>query len=100
MPGELRLMEAHKAVALAGDDKLRVVDEAHAMLRGEALGARSDEIDVRRLVEHEPRGLDGVAEALDAGHAASAHRAAIHHQGVELDAAIPGEEGAAAGVEG
>ena len=100
MSGELGLLEAHEAVALAGNDELGVVDEAHAMLRREALGAGADEVDVRRLVEHKPRGLDGVAQTLDAGDAAGAQGAAVHHQGVELHAAIAGEEGTAAGVEG
>ena len=98
--GELGLLEAHQAVALARNDELGVVDEAHAVLRREALGAGADEVDVRRFVEHEPRGLDRVAQALDAGDAAGAQRAAVHHQRVELHAAVAGEEGTAAGVEG
>lgn len=36
----------------------------------------------------------------DAGDAAGFHTAAVHEEGVELDAAVGGEEGAAAGVEG
>jgi hypothetical protein len=50
--------------------------------------------------EDEAGGLDGVAEALDAGDAAGFHAAAVHEEGVELDAAVGGEEAAAAGVEG
>jgi len=67
---------------------------------GKALRAFSDEIDVLALFEDEAGGLDGVAKALDAGYAAGFHAAAIHEQGVELDAAVGGEEAAAAGVEG
>ena len=70
------------------------------MGRRELLGSRSDKVDVRALLENETRGLDGVAEALDAGHAASLHAAAVHEEGVELDAAFRGEEAAAPGVEG
>ena len=67
---------------------------------GELLGAGTDEVDVGAFFEDEAGGLDGVAEALDAGYAAGLHAAAVHEQGVELDAAVGGEEAAAAGVEG
>ena len=98
--GGFGALEGHEALALAGDDELGVVDEAHAVLGGEALGASADEVDVRGFVEDEAGGLDGVAQALDAGDAAGAEVGAVHEQGVELDAAVAGEEGAAAGVEG
>ena len=68
--------------------------------RGETLRSGADEVDVGALVEDEAGGLDGVLEALDAGDAAGAEVFAVHQQGVELDAAVAGEEGAAAGVEG
>jgi hypothetical protein len=47
--------------------------------------------------------MDGIAQALDTGDATGAHGAgyaAVHEQCVELDFALAGEEGAAAGVEG
>jgi hypothetical protein len=47
--------------------------------------------------------VNGVAQALDAGDAASAHGAAcatVHEKCVELDPAIAGEKGASARVEG
>jgi hypothetical protein len=52
--------------------------------------------------EDETRGVDGIAESLDASDATGAHgsgHAAIHEQCVELDLAIAGEERAAACVE-
>src|SRR5258708_4404182 len=55
---------------------------------------------MRALVEDEARGLDWIAEALDASDPASAERGAIHEQGVELDVAVAGEKAASAGVEG
>ena len=94
------LMEGHKPVAFAGHDEIGVVAEGHAMLAGEAFGTGRDEVDVGALLEDEAGGLDGVAEALDAGYATSAEGRAFHDEGVELDASIAGEEGAPAGVEG
>jgi hypothetical protein len=46
--------------------------------------------------------VDGVAQALDAGDATGPHGAAdtaVHEERVELDPAVAGEKGAAAGVE-
>ena len=99
-PASFGLLEAHEAVAFARDDELGVVDEAHAVLRGEALGAGADEVDVRRLVEHEPRGLDRVRRRSTQATPPARSVLAVHHQRVELHAAVAGEEGAAAGVEG
>ena len=73
------------------------------MFGGEVLGVLADEVDVGTLLEHQTRGLDGIAQPLDAGHATGAHgsaHSAIHEQCVELHVAIAREEGAAAGVEG
>ena len=70
------------------------------MLSGEAFGAGAYEVDVGGFFEDEAGGLDGVAEALDAGYAAGAEVGAVHEEGVELDATIAGEEGASAGIEG
>ena len=70
------------------------------MRGGELLSAWADEVDVGALLEDEAGGLNGVAEMLDAGYAASLHAATIHEKGIELDAAVGGEEAAAAGIEG
>ena len=67
---------------------------------GEALCAFSNKVDVRRLLEDEAGGVDGVAEALDTGYATGFHAAAVHEESVELDAAVGGEKAASAGVEG
>ena len=67
---------------------------------GEVLRAGADEVDMGTFFEDQAGGVDGIAEALDTGYAAGFHAAAVHEQGVELDAAIGGEEAAAAGVEG
>ncbi len=100
MAGGFGALEVHEALALAGDDEFGVVDQAHAVLGGEALGTGADEVDVGRFFEDEACGLNGVAEAFDAGDAAGAEVGTVHEEGVELDAAVAGEEGAAAGVEG
>jgi hypothetical protein len=89
-----------EAVDFAGEDKLAVVDEGDAVSGGEALSAFTDEVDVWRLFKNESGGADGVAEAFDAGDAAGFHATAIHEKGVKLDAAVGGEEAAAAGIEG
>ena len=88
-----------EAFAFAIEDQLGVVDEGHAMGVGKALRAFPDKVDVRRLLQDEAGGLDGVAEAFDAGYAAGLHASAVHEQGIELDTAIGGEKAAAAGVE-
>jgi hypothetical protein len=89
-----------EAQALAFKNKLDVIDELHAVRLREPLGAFADEVDVRTFLEDEACGVDGIAEALDAGDAAGFHAAAIHEEGVELDATVGGEEAATAGVEG
>ena len=55
---------------------------------------------MRALFEDEAGGVDGIAEALDAGDAAGFHATSVHEEGVELDAAVGGEEAATAGIEG
>jgi hypothetical protein len=67
---------------------------------GKLLSAGADEIDVGALFEDKACGLNGVAEALDTSHSAGFHAAAVHEEGVKLDAAVGGEKAAAAGVEG
>jgi len=98
--GGLAGLGVGEALDFAGQDELGVVDEGHAVSGGEALRAISDKIDVLAFFEDEAGGLDGVAEALDAGHAAGFHAATVHEEGIELDTAVGGEEAAAAGVEG
>ena len=97
---EFGLLEGVEAGLLAGDDEVHVVAEFHAVLAGEALGTRADEVDVGALVEDKAGRLDGVAETFDAGDTAGAEVRAVHEEGVELDAAVSGEEAAPAGVEG
>jgi len=67
---------------------------------GKPLGAFSDEVDVSATFEDEASSLNGVAQTLDTGHAASFHAAAVHEEGVELNVAVGGEKAAMAGVEG
>ena len=67
---------------------------------GELFSAGTDEVDVRAFFEYEAGGLNGIAKALDTGYAAGLHAAAVHEQGVKLDASVGGEEAAAASVEG
>ena len=86
--------------ALTVEDQLGVIDEGDAVGVGEGFSAGADEIDVRAFFEDDAGGVDGVAEALDTGDAASLHAAAVHEEGVELNAAVGGEEAAATGIEG
>ena len=97
---EFGLLEGVEAGLFAGDDEVHVLAELHAVLAGEALGSGAHEVDVRAFVEDEAGSADGVTEAFDAGDAAGAKIGAVHEEGVELDAAIAGEEAAATGVEG
>jgi len=89
-----------EALAFAIEDQFAVIDEFHAVGLGEELGSFSHKVDVRALFEDEARGVDGIAEAFDTGNAAGLHAASVHEERVELDAAVGGEEAAAAGVEG
>jgi hypothetical protein len=89
-----------EALAFAVENQFGVVDEGHAVGLGEVLRAVAYEIDVRTFFQDQTGGLNGVAESLDAGHAASLHAPAVHEEGIELDAAVGGEKAAAAGVEG
>jgi hypothetical protein len=98
--GGLAELGVGEALALTVEDQLGVINEGHAMGVGKLLGAGSDEVDVRTFFEDEASGLNGIAETLDAGHAARFHAASVHEKGVELDAAIGGEKAATAGVEG
>ena len=98
--GSLAGLSFGEAFTLAVQDQFGVVDEGHAVREGKLLGAGANEVDVGALFKDEPGSLDGIAETLDAGHAASLHSAAVHEEGVELNAAVGGQKAAAAGVEG
>ncbi len=89
-----------EAFAFAIEDELAVVDEGHAVGMRELLGTFAYEVNVRTFLEDEACGVNGIAQVLDAGDAAGFHAAAIHEEGVELDAAVGGEKAAASGVEG
>jgi len=97
--GGLAALGMSEALALTVEDQFGVVDEGHAVGLGELLGSGTDEIDVLAVFEDEAGGLNGIAEALDAGYATSLHAAAVHEEGVELDATVGGEKAATAGVE-
>ena len=98
--GGLAFFGRVEAFALAVEDEFGVVDEGHAVAGDEGFGVGSNEVDVRALLKDDARGLDGVAKVLDTGNAAGLHASAVHEEGIELDAAIGGEEGATTGVEG
>ena len=89
-----------EAFALAVENQFGVVDEGHAMGAGEVLGARTYEVNMGTFFKDQAGGLNGVAQALDTGHAAGLHAAAVHEKSVELNAAVGGEKAAAAGIEG
>ena len=96
--GGLATLGEGEAGDFAGEDEFAVGDEGHTVGGGEALSAFSNKVDVWRLLQDEAGGVDGVAEAFDAGYAAGFHAAAIHEERVELDAAVGGEKAAAACV--
>ena len=70
------------------------------MGEGELFRTGGNEVDVGTFLQNQAGGLDGIPNALDAGHAAGFHAASIHEQGVKLDTAVGGKKAAAAGVEG
>ena len=89
-----------EALAFAVEDEFAIVDEGHAVGMRELLGTFAYEVNVRTFLEDEACGVNGIAQVLDAGDAAGFHAASVHEECVELDAAVGGEEAAAAGVEG
>ena len=89
-----------EALAFAVENQFSVVDKGHAVRLGELLGTVADEVDVGALFEDKPRGLNGVAEMLNTGNAASLHATPIHEKRIQLHTAIGGKEAAATGIEG
>jgi hypothetical protein len=61
-----------QALDLARDDQVFVRAQLYAMLRGEALGTFGHEIDMGTLAQNFSRRPHGIAQALDAAHAARA----------------------------
>ncbi len=55
---------------------------------------------MRALVEHQPRRLDGVGQALHAGNASGAQVFPVHQQCVELHASVARQKRAATRIEG
>ena len=98
--GGLAGLRVGEAAAFAIEDQCAVVDEGESMRSGERFGAGADEVNVGRLFEDEAGGLNGIVQAFDAGDSAGFHAPTIHEEGVELDAAVGGEEAAKPGIEG
>ncbi len=73
--GGLASLRMGKALAFAVEDQLGIVDEIHAVGVGEIFSTGPYEIDVGALFEHQARGLDGIAQPLDAGNATGFHAA-------------------------
>ena len=84
--------------ALVGD-VIVGLDHREARLAREALGALAREQHVAAVAQHRERGVDRVRDPRHADHAARAPRAALHHRGVERDAAVAVEHAAAPRVE-
>ena len=91
--GTLELGPALGGVEVAG------LDCFEALLGGKRLSAGPDQHDVAGAGHDGVGGTDGVAYAGDARHGTGRSRGAAHDRGVELVAAIRGEDGAPAGVE-
>ena len=85
---ELRIARAHA-------DARRVEAERVVIAR-----AFADKIHVRTFIQNEPRCANRIANALHTANATGAQSSAIHHEGIELHAAVAGEKAAAAGVKG
>jgi len=100
--GLLIALRVGQTRAFTIEHQLGVIDQRHALLGGKVLRVAANEVDMRTLFEDETRGVDGIAQPLDAGHTARAHGAgdaAIHQQCIELDFAVAREKGAAACIE-
>ena len=96
--GGLFFLRFLQAADLALNHQVFITAELHSELLGEPLRALADEINVRAFIQDQARGPDGIADVLHAAHAAGAKRGPVHHEGIELHAAVAGEKAAAAGV--
>jgi hypothetical protein len=76
-----------KPGALAIENELAVVNELHAVGRGECFGSGADEVDMRALLKNKTGGQNGILDSLDARHTTGFHAAAVHEKRIELDAA-------------
>ena len=98
--GGLAPLRQYEALPFAIEYKLGVVDQGDAMRLGELLCARSDEIHMRAVFEHQAGSLNGVAKTLNTGHAAGLHSPSVHQKGIHLDAAIGGKEASPSRIKG
>ena len=58
------------------------------MLLGETFGAFADQINVRTLIQYFARHPNWIADVLHTSHPAGTQSSAVHHESVELYAAI------------
>jgi len=82
------MLSVVEALTLAVEDQFGIVDEGHSVGLGKLLGARTYKIDVFAVFEDQAGGLNGIAEVLNAGHAASPHAATVHEKRIKLDAPV------------
>ena len=99
-PGGFPLFRLSQSLPLAVEDEFGVFDEWHALRAGELFSSCTDKIYVRTIFEHEARGLDWIAQALNACNATGLHAATVHQKSVELNAAVSGEKASPSRIEG
>ena len=75
------------------------VDLFDAARAGEGLRALADQHDVRRMLHHGARKLDGMADVGEIGDGAGGAGAAVHDRSVEMVEAVCAEDSAAPGIE-
>ncbi len=74
--------------ALAINDEIFGSAERNSIFGGKLFCAGADEHHVLAFFEHAAGQADGVADPFDGGNRAGFQRSAVHHDGVELDAAV------------
>ena len=72
-PAAAALLRVLQTLAFAIENQFRVFNERHAVRVGKFFSSGTDEVDMRALFENQTRRLDGIAQSLDAGHAACFH---------------------------
>jgi hypothetical protein len=98
-PGRPAQVARGEHLALGLRDEPGRVAQLDAVVGGERARGGADEQDVVAVAQDRAGGADRVADALHARHGADVARRALHHRGVELDAAVARQRGAPPGVE-
>ena len=98
--GRLPGLRMSQPGAFAVENELAVVNQVHAVGRGECLGAGADKVDMRALLEDQAGCQNRILDPLNARHTAGFHASAIHEKSIELDTTVRCKKTASTRIEG